>query len=81
MVMRKSVKLLAAVPFFALGVGLVALASGALASGDSDLTAPPVSQMPPKVDTNGTTPDGLSPAVTTRDWRETKGSATKKKWK
>ena len=79
--MRKSTKLLAVVPVLALGLGVVALASGAFASGQSDLSAPAVGRLPAKVDTNGTTPDGLSPSVTARDWQETAGSATRKKWK
>ena len=79
--MRNPTKLLAVVPVLALGAGLVVLASGALASGQSDLSAPAVGQLPAKVDTNATTPDGLSASVTTRDWQETAGSATKKKWK
>ena len=79
--MRKSTKLLTAVPALALAAGLVALASGAFASGNSDLSAPAVGRLPAKVDTNATTPDGLSPSVTARDWQETAGSPTKKKWK
>lgn len=79
--MRKSTKLLAAVPVLALSAGVIALASGAFASGQTDLTAPAVGRLPAKVDTIGTTPDDLSPVVTTRDWQETRGSATKKKWK
>ena len=69
--MRKTTKLLAAVPVLALGVGLIVLASGAFASGNSDLSAPAVGRLPAKLDTNGTTPEGLSPSVTARDWQET----------
>lgn len=79
--MRKTTKLLAVVPVLAVGAGLVALASGAFASGNSDLSAPAVGRLPAKVDTNGTTPDALSPSVTARDWQETAGSPTRKKWK
>jgi hypothetical protein len=79
--MRKTTKLLTAVPVLALGAGLIALASGAFASGNTELSAPAVGRLPAKVDTNGTTPDGLSPSVTARDWKETAGSSTKKGWK
>lgn len=79
--MRKTSNLLAAIPVLALAAGMVALGTGAFASGHSDLSAPAVGQLPAKADTNAATPDGLSPAVTARDWQETAGSATKKKWK
>ena len=79
--MRKSTKLLAAVPVLALGAGLAVLASGAFASGQSDLSAPAVGRLPAKVDTNSATTDDLSSSVTARDWQETAGSPTKKKWK
>lgn len=78
--MRKTTKLLLVVPVAAIAAGMIALASGALASGGSDLSAPAVGQLPAAPEVNEVTPDGLSQAVTARDWQETRGSATRKKW-
>jgi len=78
---RKTTKLVLVVPALALAAGMIALASSALASTGSDLSAPAVGQLPAKAELSEVPPDGLSQAVTARDWQETKGSPTRRKWK
>ena len=65
-----SKQLVAVVPAVVLAFGAVALVAASVATGES----PTLTTLPPRADTTGTVPDGLSPAVTARDWQEVEGS-------